>query len=87
MGKNYQALREYELSEQSLKKAANLVPNRLYPHYLLAKLYLEMGLKEKAHKEVNIVLTKQPKVDSPAVEEMRRELKELKTDGHFTERL
>jgi tetratricopeptide (TPR) repeat protein len=77
MGKNYQALHEYELAEQSLMKAANLVPNRLYPHYLLAKLYHEMGLKEKAEAEVNIVLTKKPKVDSPAVEEMRAELREL----------
>ncbi|MDR2384506.1 MAG: O-antigen ligase family protein [Tannerella sp.] len=77
MGKNCQALKEYELAEQSLKKAANLVPNRLYPHYLLAKLYHETGLKEKAQMEVNIVLTKPPKVESMAIEEMREELIKL----------
>jgi tetratricopeptide (TPR) repeat protein len=78
MGKNHQALKEYELAEQSFKRAINLVPNRLYPHYLLAKLYHEMGLKDKAESEINIVLTKPPKVESMAVEEMREELVKLK---------
>ncbi|MDR2027316.1 MAG: O-antigen ligase family protein [Prevotellaceae bacterium] len=77
MGRNYQALKQYELAEQCFKKAANLVPNRLYPHYLLAKLYNEMGLKDKAETETNVVLTKTPKVESMAVEEMREELREL----------
>jgi uncharacterized membrane protein (DUF485 family) len=75
MGKNYQASKQYELAEQSFRKAVNLVPNRLYPHYLLAKLYHEMGLKDKAEAETNIVLTKTPKVESKAVEEMRKELR------------
>jgi tetratricopeptide (TPR) repeat protein len=78
MGKNYQSLLQYELAEQSFKKASNLVPNRLYPHYLLAKLYHEIGLNEKAQVEANIVLTKKPKVDSQAIEEMREELRELR---------
>jgi tetratricopeptide (TPR) repeat protein len=75
MGKNCQALEQYALAEQCFTKAANLVPNRLYPHYLLAKLYHEMGLKDKAEAEINIVLTKPPKVESMAVEEMREELR------------
>jgi hypothetical protein len=36
-----------------------------------------MGLKEKAEAETNIVLTKPPKVESRAVEEMRSELVKL----------
>jgi hypothetical protein len=79
MGRNCQALKEYEQAEQCFKKAINLVPNRLYPHYLLAKLYYEMRLKDKAEKETNIVLTKPPKVKSKAVEEMRTELIKLRT--------
>jgi tetratricopeptide (TPR) repeat protein len=78
MGKNYQSLKQYEFAEQSFRKAINLVPGRLYPHYLLAKLYYEMGLTDKAESETNIVLTKPPKVESMAVEEMRKELVELK---------
>jgi tetratricopeptide (TPR) repeat protein len=79
MGKNCQALKEYELAEQSFTKAINLVPNRLYPHYLLAKMYYEMGQKDKAEAETNIVMTKKPKVESKAIEEMREELSELRT--------
>jgi tetratricopeptide (TPR) repeat protein len=78
MGRNCQAMKEYEQAEQCFKKAINLVPNRLYPHYLLAKLYHEMGLNDKAEMETNIVLTKPPKVESMAVEEMRAELIKLR---------
>jgi hypothetical protein len=77
MGKNYQVQKRYELAEQNFRKAANLVPNLLYPHYLLAKLYHEMGLKEKMEAEINIVLTKSPKVESTAVKKMRKELIQL----------
>jgi tetratricopeptide (TPR) repeat protein len=80
MGYNYQALKEYELAEHSFIKAANLVPNRLYPHYMLAKLYYEMGLRDKAEAEVNIVMTKTPKVESMMAEKIREELKELFID-------
>jgi tetratricopeptide (TPR) repeat protein len=77
MGKNCQALKQYELAEQNFRKAMNLVPNRLYPHYLLAKMYHETGQKAKAEAETNIVMTKKPKVESRAVEEMRGELIQL----------
>jgi hypothetical protein len=78
MGKNCQALKQYELAEQCFKKSINLVPNRLYPHYLLAKLYHETGQKDRAELETDIVLTKPPKVESMAVEEMKKELVKLK---------
>jgi tetratricopeptide (TPR) repeat protein len=81
MGKNHQALKQYELAERSFRKASNIVPNRLYPHYMLAKLYYEMGLKDKMESEINIVLTKLPKVESIAVEEMREELRVLRTNA------
>jgi hypothetical protein len=38
-----------------------------------------MGLKDKAEAETNIVMTKPPKVESMAVEEMKEELIELRT--------
>jgi hypothetical protein len=37
-----------------------------------------MGLKDKAEAETNIVLTKPPKVESTAVQEMRKELETMK---------
>jgi tetratricopeptide (TPR) repeat protein len=75
MGKNWQALKEYSLAEQSFTRAANLAPSRLYPYYLLAKLYHETGDMEKFRKYAAIVQTKEPKVHSKAVEEMREELR------------
>jgi tetratricopeptide (TPR) repeat protein len=78
MGKNYQAMKQYEEAEAALVKAIQLVPSRLYPWYLLAKLYVEMGLDEKAAETAKIVLTKEPKVQSPAVKEMREEVRKLK---------
>jgi tetratricopeptide (TPR) repeat protein len=75
MGKNRQALKEYSLAEQSFTRAANLAPSRLYPYYLLAKLYHETGDMEKFRKYAAIVQTKEPKVHSKAVEEMREELR------------
>ena len=77
MGKNHQSKREYKEAESAFLKATHIVPNRLYPHYLLAKLYMETGEKEKAIHTAEIVLTKEPKVMSRAVEEMREEMREL----------
>jgi tetratricopeptide (TPR) repeat protein len=77
MGKNHQALKRYGEAEKCFLKATHIVPNRMYPYYLLAKMYLESGQKEKAGKMASIVLTKEPKVHSTAVEEMRREMKRL----------
>jgi O-antigen ligase len=78
MGKNYQALHEYDLAEQCFIKSTYLVPNRLYPWYLLTKLYDEMGLKDKVRETANIVQTKEPKVQSPAINEMREEVGKLR---------
>jgi tetratricopeptide (TPR) repeat protein len=78
MGKNYQALKQYEEAEIVFLKATQLVPSRLYPWYLLTKLYDEMGLKEKVRETADIVLTKEPKVQSPAIREMREEARKLK---------
>ncbi|MDR0560573.1 MAG: O-antigen ligase family protein [Prevotellaceae bacterium] len=76
-GKNYQSLKDYASAERSFAYSGNLVPSRLYPSYLLAKLYMEMGLDEKARETAKTVLTVEPKINSPAVEEMRREMSKL----------
>ncbi len=79
MGKNYQALKAYEQAEVCFIQSTRIVPNRLYPFYLLTKLYHEMGSQEKVNEMADIVQTKEPKVHSRAVEEMREEVQELKT--------
>jgi O-antigen ligase len=78
MGKNYQALKEYEQAEAYFIQSTQIVPSRLYPWYLLTKLYHEMGLQDKVEKTAETVLTKEPKVHSRAVEEMRGEVRKLK---------
>lgn len=74
IGKNYQAMQQYDLAEASFLKASRTVPNRIYPLYLLAKMYAESGQTEKAIATAKIVLEKEPKVFSSAVEEMKREM-------------
>jgi tetratricopeptide (TPR) repeat protein len=76
-GKNHQAMKEYGQAEAAFIRSAQTVPGRLYPFYLLAKLYDETGLHEKASETAEIVLTKEPKVQSQAVKEMRGEMNRL----------
>jgi tetratricopeptide (TPR) repeat protein len=75
MGKNHQGLKQYAEAERCFRKAANIVPNRVYPYYLLALMYAEAGETEKAKAMAHIVLTKEPKVQSTAIREMREEMK------------
>jgi tetratricopeptide (TPR) repeat protein len=77
MGKNHQALKEYAQAENCLIKSTQIVPHRIYPWYLLMKLYEEMGWPEKARETALIVETKEPKVHSQAVREMRNEAKKI----------
>jgi tetratricopeptide (TPR) repeat protein len=77
MGKNEQALKRYAEAELCFRKAANIVPNRIYPWYLLANLYVETGETEKARATAQIVLTKEPKVQSTAVREMREKMETI----------
>jgi hypothetical protein len=70
-------LKEYEQAEACLIKSTRIVPNRLYPWYLLTKLYVEAEMPEKAREAAGIVLTKEPKVQSPAVREMRDEARKI----------
>jgi len=79
-GINYQLMKDYEPAESCFRKAADLVPNRLYPYYLLAKLYLEKELYDQAVEMARIVLTKEPKVHSQAVDDMREEMRKLISD-------
>lgn len=79
MGRNYQALKQYDKAEQNFIISSLLVPNLLYPHYLLTKMYDEMGDKVKAVEAANIVLTKEPKIHSFAIDEMRHEARKIIT--------
>ena len=75
-GQCYQALGNFADAEKYYKAAALLLPIRIYPYYLLAKLYAEPDFyhETKMKQMINIVLTKEPKVYSKAIHEMRMEM-------------
>lgn len=74
MGKNYQALKQYGQAEAAFRQAIYMVPHRLYPYYLKAKMYFESGQTEKAVETSRQLLDKEPKVMSEAVREMKQEI-------------
>jgi O-antigen ligase len=80
MGQNCQAMKRYADAELYFCKAANIVPSRIYPWYLLANLYVEMNEMVKARETAHIVLKKEPKVQSTAVREMREKMKKIVQD-------
>lgn len=79
IGKNYKALKRYEEAEHWFLRSTHRLPGRIYPYYLLAKLYAEPDFRkpDKLEQMVEIVLTKGPKIQSSAIREMRDEVKKL----------
>lgn len=77
IGKNYQQEKKYDMAEVYFIRSTYRLPGRIYPYYLLAKLYAESGAIEKMQKMVELVLIKEPKVPSMAIEEMRHEMRQL----------
>ena len=41
MGKNYQQLKQYDKAEYMFYQAIYRIPHKLYPYYLLMKMYIE----------------------------------------------
>lgn len=77
IGKNWQGLGEYAAAEQEFETAFLMVPNRLYPLYLLAKLYYETGQKDKFTEMARRVESFIPKVESPATERLKAEIRDI----------
>lgn len=80
IGKNYQQNGDYLAAEEYFLRSVHRLPGRIYPYYLLAKLYAEPGFKqpEKFEEMKRIVLTKEPKVHSTAIRQMRDELNKIR---------
>lgn len=79
IAKNYQSSGNYLEAERWLQRSVNLLPEGLYPYYLLTKLYAEPDFyqPEKMRYMGGMVLNKEPKVQSTAIKEMRQEVKKL----------
>jgi|GEM_PF-106533 len=77
LGDSYKALKMYPAAEEVYLHASYMVPHKLYPRYLLANLYSEIGQKEKACSMAQEILNKKIKVESNATEEILRQMKDL----------
>ena len=76
MGKSEHAMRDYEQAEAYYLRSITRVPGRIYPYYLLVKLYSdpEYYRPDKLKQAADVVLNKEPKVMSTAVRQMREEV-------------
>ena len=79
IAKNRQALGDFRQAEEELLQAIGILPERLYPYYLLAKLYAEPTFcqVDKLQAAARSVLTRVPKVESTATREMKEEIKKI----------
>lgn len=82
LGKNSWQQGEYQAAEAWLLRSVHRLPGRIYPYYLLAKFYADPNYcqPDKLEEMRRLVLTKEPKVHSRAIEEMREEVKALPPD-------
>lgn len=69
IGKNYQQMGDCLSAEDWLVRSTHLLPGRIYPYYLLAKLYAEPSFRQldKFEEMKRMVLTTEPKVHSTAI--------------------
>lgn len=77
LGNCYEAVRKFGQAEGCYRNAAAMNPAKIYPHYLLANMYFISGQKKKAVISASKVLNMQVKVQSVAIDEMRRDMTTL----------
>ena len=77
-GRNYHEMGAYRKAEACYMNATYLIPERIYPYYLLTKLYADSAAgypPERMQWAASIVLKKEAKVHSTAIDEMRDEVR------------
>lgn len=72
LGECHQVLQQYEKAETYYRRAANRIPSRLYPHYLLYFLYCDTGKDSLRRIEYKNVMKMTIKTESPATRDLRR---------------
>ncbi|MDY3268810.1 MAG: O-antigen ligase domain-containing protein, partial [Phocaeicola sp.] len=82
LGRNAQESGEYGKAEKYLLRSTSRLPERVYPHYLLVKLYAEPEYFDRGNliREAEYVLNTEPKVNSTAIREMKHEVKKILED-------
>ena len=86
LGRNAQESGEYGKAEKYLLRSTRRLPERVYPHYLLVKLYAEPEYFDriKLIREAKCVLNAEPKVNSTAIREMRQEVKKILEKNYWS---
>ncbi len=77
MGNCYRQKKEYIQAEECYKYAKYMVPNRLYPIYLMALLFEEQKKYTETRRYAQIILESQPKIQSEAIDEMKLQMEDL----------
>lgn len=78
-GRNFHEMKKYKEAETCYLNSTYLLPERIYPYYLLTKLYADSAnyQPQKMRQAARAVLEKEPKVHSTAIDEMRDEVKKI----------
>lgn len=77
LGDVYKELKQYPQAEAAYLHSAYMVPHKLYPHYLMTKLYMQSGDTIKAKTKAKQVLAMNAKVNNMAEEEIKLEMKKI----------
>ncbi|GAA3989989.1 hypothetical protein GCM10022210_49310 [Mucilaginibacter dorajii] len=74
LGEAYANLDNYSEGEKAFKNSIDLMPNRMYPKYLLFKMYLKSQQAIKSKLLAREILTMPIKIESAATIEMKTEV-------------
>ena len=79
IGKNESAMYRFDSAERYYRRAADRVPSRIYPYYLMVKLfsYRDNYQPHKLREAARMVLEKEPKVPSTAIRQMKEETRKI----------
>lgn len=71
-GNNYRDMKCYKKAETAFKQAFHILPNRIYPLYLLMYLYRQMGEQDKMLHMAKTVLDFNVKIETTETDEMKK---------------
>ncbi|WP_168026817.1 O-antigen ligase family protein [Ignavibacterium album] len=77
LGQTYDRLNDFNKAESNLLHASNITPCKLFPKYLLAKLYYNYNMTEKAIDKANEIINLKAKIKTTAADEIKTEMKTL----------
>ena len=77
LGDAYNQTNDYQKAEECYQTAYYMAPSRFYPLYLLAKMYKKSEQESKAINTAQDILSKEIKVPSSAIDEIREYAQEI----------